>query len=176
MLKYLNLSYKTFLLLAINLISALNKDDDPLSYKEIDVDQLNDQWNDEEEKLDEELLPPTTTETPPIPLNDNDEIGNQEKMKDHLKSAKTKMVFVNLNGNDDIKLTEKLGDEWAAELFRSNLSVKMFVPEANKLIYVLLGGFDTMLVKDHLLTKEEVIDVTVNKQTFSTKTLDKSEL
>ncbi|KAI3386701.1 hypothetical protein SNEBB_010656 [Seison nebaliae] len=163
-----------FLFLTIHSISSFKTDYDPLSYKEIDIDKLNEEWTDEEKDEDVDEKPIGAQ----LPLNDNekDKISNREKVLKYAQSAKSTMLFVNINGNDNMKRTEELGEQWAAELFNDHLNVKTFIPEANKLIYLLMDGLAMVRVKDHLLTKEEVIDVTIDNQKFSTKTNDNAEL
>ncbi|XP_067938583.1 LDLR chaperone boca-like [Watersipora subatra] len=153
------------------------KKKDILDYSDADVEKLFDQWEEDEEELPVDELPPWEKEPPPINMQKVN-LRDKDSILREGKRHRTLMMFATVAGNPTRKETEKVSARWESSLFNANIQMKRYVIEDDKILIQIDDGSDAVQIRDFLLMQEDCLEVTVDSKSYDgagKKAIDKNK-
>lgn len=144
---------------------------DPGFLTELDLENLYDQWEENEEPLAEDELPPHKRPLKPGPAIDMplDGIKNQEDIYKLAKKGKTLMTFVTVANNPARHETDELTARWEIGLTNAHIKCKRYIIADDRAIFVFEDGALAYEAKKYFLDQPELKDYSIENQVFHGK-------
>ena len=141
-------------------------------YTDREIDQLYEQWdeNDEDEsKEDEEPL----NKRPPIPIPplDPNVLGHESSTDEYLKLSKkgqSVMMFVSVKspeGKTTKDFTEKISALWTSNFYNNHIDAQNFVVDDDRILFLFKDGSQAWDARDYLLKRPECAEVSLEGRT-----------
>ncbi|MFH4978237.1 hypothetical protein AB6A40_004946 [Gnathostoma spinigerum] len=145
---------------------------DVRDFTDKDFERLSEQWEEGDDELEEDELPPHKRPHK-SPTLDESVFKNAKTPEDLMKISKkgqSLMMFVGVGDVDGKPASRWYTDKWTAvwqnSLFNNHIDVKVFVIEDNRAIFMFSDGSKAWEAKDFLLKQAQVSEVMLEGRQF----------
>ncbi|XP_011635308.1 LDLR chaperone boca [Pogonomyrmex barbatus] len=141
------------------------KEKDIRDYTDADMENLLDQWEENEEPLEPDELPIYLQPNPKIDVSKLD-IKNPESMIQVTKKGRNVMMFVDLRSDVSKEQAEIMTQIWQTGLQNNHITVERYPIENNRYIFMFHDGSQAIEGKNYLLQHSEITQITVDGQSY----------
>ncbi|CAF1974977.1 unnamed protein product [Rotaria magnacalcarata] len=146
---------------------------DPRDFTENDVNNLFEQWEEndedvlpEDERHDFHIRHPYGKHKPPSFTPEDLAGQDRDKLIKMSKKGQTVMMFASVSGNPTRRETEEITQIWWAALKNALYDVAKYIVDDSRVLFLLQDGSQAYEVKDYLVQQDRCQEVTIDNRPY----------